>query len=177
MILLSDVSTDSAAPTAQTQIPDTPATTTTTVETDAPTTESPTLAEQTASKSDTAAEEPIQQVPEPAYYDPNVFFNPFAPTTNIPEIAESSTRNLGPTNMQTFYNHHPSTHHWTRDHPLVQIIGHPNAPVMTRQRLHTDGENCIYALTVCQSEPKNIKETMTYDNLIESMQEEINQFK
>ena len=68
------------------------------------------------------------------------------------------------------------THKWTRDHPLVQIIGHPDAPIMTRQRLHTDGENCIYALTVCQEEPKNIKEAMPYDNWIESMQEEFQQF-
>lgn len=42
---------------------------------------------------------------------------------------------------------------------------------MKRQRLLTDGETCIYAVTVCQDEPKNIKETMTYDNWIESMQE------
>jgi hypothetical protein len=47
---------------------------------------------------------------------------------------------------------------------------------MTRQRLHTDGETCIYALTVCHEEPKNIKEAMTYDNWIESMQEEFQQF-
>lgn len=55
-----DVSTDSAAPTAQAQKPDTPATTTTTVETDTPTTESPTPDEQPTSNTDTAAEEPIQ---------------------------------------------------------------------------------------------------------------------
>ena len=48
---------------------------------------------------------------------------------------------------------------------------------MTRQRLQTDGETCIYALTVCQTEPKNIKEAMTYDNWIESMQEELQQFE
>jgi hypothetical protein len=48
---------------------------------------------------------------------------------------------------------------------------------MTRQRLHTDGETCIYALTVCQVKPKNIKEAMTYDNWIESMQEELQSFK
>lgn len=79
--------------------------------------------------------------------------------------------------MHDAYQHHPSTHRWTKDHTLVQIIGHPDAPIMTRQRLHTDGETCIYALTVCQDEPKNIKEVMTYDNWITSMQKETQQFK
>ena len=64
-----------------------------------------------------------------------------------------------------------------KDHPLENIIGNPNQPVVTRQRLHSDGEHCIYALTVCQSEPKNIKDAMTKDSWIESMQEELNQFK
>ncbi|GJV38939.1 retrovirus-related pol polyprotein from transposon TNT 1-94 [Tanacetum coccineum] len=31
---------------------------------------------------------------------------------------------------------------------------------MTRQRLHTDSEVCMYALTVSTIEPKNIKEAM-----------------
>lgn len=79
--------------------------------------------------------------------------------------------------MRDNYQIHPSTHKWTRDHPLVQIIGHPDEPIMTRQRRQTDGETCIYALTVCQTEPKNIKEAMTYDNWIESMQEELQQFE
>nr|GEV84327.1 hypothetical protein [Tanacetum cinerariifolium] len=31
--------------------------------------------------------------------------------------------------------------HWTKDHPLNQVIGDPSKPVMTRQRLHMDSEN------------------------------------
>lgn len=79
--------------------------------------------------------------------------------------------------MRDNYQLHHSTHKWTRDHPLVQIIGHPDAPILTRKQLHTDGETCIYALTVCQAEPKNNKEAMTYDNWIESMQEELQSFE
>ena len=90
---------------------------------------------------------------------------------------EPSTSTSTSSHVHDNYNTHPSTHKWTRDHPLVQVIGHPNAPVMTRHHLHTDGETCIYALTVCQEEPKNIKEALTYDNWIESMQEELQQFK
>ncbi|GJV14727.1 copia protein [Tanacetum coccineum] len=48
---------------------------------------------------------------------------------------------------------------------------------MTRQRLHTDFEVCMYALTVSTVEPKNIKEAMADHSWIESMQDELNQFK
>ena len=71
--------------------------------------------------------------------------------------------------MHQNFQHYPSTHKWTKDHPLVNVIGNPDNPLMTQKRLHTDGETCIYALTVYQAEPKNIKEALTYDNWIESM--------
>ncbi|GJX63333.1 hypothetical protein Tco_0296233 [Tanacetum coccineum] len=59
--------------------------------------------------------------------------------------------------------------------PLDQVIGDPSKPVMTRQRLHTDSEVCMYALTVSTIEPKNIKEAMADHSWIESMQDELNQ--
>ncbi|GKF85170.1 retrovirus-related pol polyprotein from transposon TNT 1-94 [Tanacetum coccineum] len=48
---------------------------------------------------------------------------------------------------------------------------------MTRQRLHTDSEICMYALTISIIEPKNIKEAMADHSWIESMQDELNQFE
>ncbi|GJR76682.1 retrovirus-related pol polyprotein from transposon TNT 1-94 [Tanacetum coccineum] len=48
---------------------------------------------------------------------------------------------------------------------------------MTRQRLHTDSEVCMYALTFSTIEPKNIKEAMADHSWIESMQDELNQFE
>nr|GEX50142.1 retrovirus-related Pol polyprotein from transposon TNT 1-94 [Tanacetum cinerariifolium] len=42
--------------------------------------------------------------------------------------------------------------------------------------LESDGEMCMYALTVSQTEPKNIKEAMANSSWIESMQEELYQF-
>ncbi|GJQ99365.1 retrovirus-related pol polyprotein from transposon TNT 1-94 [Tanacetum coccineum] len=48
---------------------------------------------------------------------------------------------------------------------------------MTRQRLHTDFEICMYALTVSTIKPKNIKEAMADHSWIESMQDELNQFE
>ncbi|GKF78500.1 retrovirus-related pol polyprotein from transposon TNT 1-94, partial [Tanacetum coccineum] len=46
---------------------------------------------------------------------------------------------------------------------------------MTRRRLHTDAEVCMYTLTVSTTEPKNIKEAMLDHGWIESMQDELNQ--
>ncbi|GJT63823.1 hypothetical protein Tco_1015303 [Tanacetum coccineum] len=48
---------------------------------------------------------------------------------------------------------------------------------MTRRRLHTNSEVRMYALTVSTTEPKNIKEAMLDHSWIESIQDELNQFK
>ncbi|GJX26623.1 integrase, catalytic region, zinc finger, CCHC-type containing protein [Tanacetum coccineum] len=57
------------------------------------------------------------------------------------------------------------------------IIGDPSKPVMTCQKLQTDSEVCMYALTISTIEPKNIKEAMADHSWIESMQDELNQFE
>ncbi|GKE52808.1 retrovirus-related pol polyprotein from transposon TNT 1-94 [Tanacetum coccineum] len=48
---------------------------------------------------------------------------------------------------------------------------------MTRRRLYTDAEICTYVLIVSTTESKNIKEVMLDHSWIESMQDELNQFK
>ncbi|GJU74391.1 retrovirus-related pol polyprotein from transposon TNT 1-94 [Tanacetum coccineum] len=48
---------------------------------------------------------------------------------------------------------------------------------MTHKRLQTDPEVCMYALTVNNLEPKNIKEAMSDHSWIESMQDELHQFE
>nr|GEY43760.1 Gag-Pol polyprotein [Tanacetum cinerariifolium] len=58
-----------------------------------------------------------------------------------------------------------------------QVIGEPSRPVLTRNQLRSDGDMCMYALTVSTMEPKNVKEAMTDRAWIESMQEELLQFK
>nr|GEU35537.1 integrase, catalytic region, zinc finger, CCHC-type, peptidase aspartic, catalytic [Tanacetum cinerariifolium] len=61
-------------------------------------------------------------------------------------------------------------------HPLEQVIRNPSQSVRTRRQLESDVEMCMFALTVSQTEPKNIKEAMTDSAWIESMQEELYQF-
>nr|GEZ74953.1 integrase, catalytic region, zinc finger, CCHC-type, peptidase aspartic, catalytic [Tanacetum cinerariifolium] len=61
-------------------------------------------------------------------------------------------------------------------HPLEQVIGNPSQSVRTRRHLESDGEMCMFILTVSRTEPKNIKETMADSAWIESMQKELHQF-
>nr|GEU41553.1 retrovirus-related Pol polyprotein from transposon TNT 1-94 [Tanacetum cinerariifolium] len=71
----------------------------------------------------------------------------------------------------------PQVLHTLTDHPLEQVIGEPSQPVLIRNQLRSDGDMCMYALTVSIMEPKNVKEAMIYPSWIESMQEELLQFK
>nr|GEV47516.1 retrovirus-related Pol polyprotein from transposon TNT 1-94 [Tanacetum cinerariifolium] len=58
-----------------------------------------------------------------------------------------------------------------------QVIEEPSQPVLIRNQLRSDGDMCMYALTVSTMEPKTVKEAMTDPSWIESMQEELLQFK
>nr|GEV42896.1 putative reverse transcriptase domain-containing protein [Tanacetum cinerariifolium] len=84
---------------------------------------------------------------------------------------------VDPSNMYTFYQPYPHEFQCTKDHPLEQMIGEPSRPVLTRNQLRSDGDMCIYALTVSTMESKNIKEAMTDPAWIESMQKELFEFK
>nr|GFB17582.1 retrovirus-related Pol polyprotein from transposon TNT 1-94 [Tanacetum cinerariifolium] len=92
------------------------------------------------------------------------------------ESVVSSTRYVDPSNMHTFYQPYPHNYQWTKDHPLEQVIGEPSRPVLTKNQLKTDGDMCIYALTVSIMEPKSVKEALIDPAWIESMQEELHQF-
>nr|GEX80512.1 hypothetical protein [Tanacetum cinerariifolium] len=109
--------------------------------------------------------------PAPTYDE---FINIFC--TPVQDRGETSSRHIDSSNMYTFYQRYPSEHRWTKDHPLEQVIGNPSQSVRTRRQLESDGEMCMFALTVIQTEPKNIKEAMANSAWIESMQEELHQF-
>nr|GEY49980.1 retrovirus-related Pol polyprotein from transposon TNT 1-94 [Tanacetum cinerariifolium] len=95
-----------------------------------------------------------------AMFDGNTFVNPFEnPSKSADE--SSSSQNVDPSNMHTFYQPYPHEFQWTKDHPLEQVIGEPSRPVLTRNQLRPNGDMCIYALTVSPMEPKNVKEAIT----------------
>ncbi|GJS34757.1 retrovirus-related pol polyprotein from transposon TNT 1-94, partial [Tanacetum coccineum] len=83
------------------------------------------------------------------------FTNPFC--TPVQENAESSSRNIGTSNMHTFNQPQDSEYRWTTDHPLTQVCGNPSKPVQTRQQLVTDPEMCMFALTVSIVEQKTLR--------------------
>nr|GEW88328.1 hypothetical protein [Tanacetum cinerariifolium] len=102
------------------------------------------------------------------------FTNPFCALTQ--DVAESSSHNIGTSNVPTFNQPQVSEYRWTKDHPLEQVRRNPSRPVQTRQQLAIDPEMCMYALTVRTAEPKNIKDAMADSAWIEAMQEELHQF-
>nr|GEV53661.1 hypothetical protein [Tanacetum cinerariifolium] len=71
---------------------------------------------------------------------------------------------------------HDSLSPGPQHHPLEQVIGNPSQSVRTRRQLESDGEMCLFALSVSRTEPKNIKEAMADSAWIESMQKELHQF-
>nr|GFB30164.1 hypothetical protein [Tanacetum cinerariifolium] len=109
-----------------------------------------------------------------AQVDDDEFINIFC--TPVQDRGETLSRHVDSSNMYTFYQRHPSEHRWTKDHPLEQVIGNPSQSVRTRRQLESDGEMCMFALTVSRTESKNIKEAMADSAWIESMQEELHQF-
>nr|GEZ02086.1 Gag-Pol polyprotein [Tanacetum cinerariifolium] len=115
-----------------------------------------------------------QMIGEYAQVENDEFINIFC--TPVQDRGETSSRHVDSSNMHTFYQHHPFEHRWTKDHPLEQVIGKPSQYVRTRHQLESDGEMCMFALTVSRTKPKNIKEAMADFAWIESMQEELHQF-
>nr|GEV90379.1 hypothetical protein [Tanacetum cinerariifolium] len=114
-----------------------------------------------------------QTTPDPTFQN-DEFINIFC--TPVQDRGETSSRHVDSSNMHRFYQHHPSKHRWTKDHPLEQIIGNPSQSIKTRRQLESDGEMCMFALTVSRTESKNTKEAMADSAWIKSMQEELHQF-
>nr|GFC76006.1 hypothetical protein [Tanacetum cinerariifolium] len=84
-------------------------------------------------------------VEEYAQVENDEFINIFC--TPIQDRGETSSRHVDSLNMHTFYQHHPSKHRGTKDHPLKQVIGNPSQSVRTRRQLESDGKMCMFALT------------------------------
>nr|GEZ13730.1 hypothetical protein [Tanacetum cinerariifolium] len=90
-----------------------------------------------------------KMISENAQVEDDEFINIFC--TPIQDQGETSSRHVDSSNMHTFYQRHPSEHRWTKDHPLEQVIRNPSQSVRTRHQLESDGEMCMFALTVAVS--------------------------
>nr|GEV67019.1 hypothetical protein [Tanacetum cinerariifolium] len=114
----------------------------------------------------------VDELNSNAMVDGNTFVNPFANSSTSAD-ASSSLQNVDPSNMHTFYQPYPHEFPWTKDHPLEQVIGELSRPVLTRNQLRSDGDMCMYALSVSTMKPKSVKEAMIDPAWIDSMQEEL----
>nr|GEV88333.1 retrovirus-related Pol polyprotein from transposon TNT 1-94 [Tanacetum cinerariifolium] len=90
-----------------------------------------------------------------AMVDGNTFFNPFTKLSTS-ATASSSSQNVDPSNMHTFYQPYPHEFQWSKDHPLEQVIGEPSRPVLTRNQLRSDGDMYITSSWVLVPAPDNI---------------------
>nr|GFB77994.1 retrovirus-related Pol polyprotein from transposon TNT 1-94 [Tanacetum cinerariifolium] len=73
-----------------------------------------------------------------AMFDGNTFVNPFA-NTSTSAAESSSSQNVDPSNMHTFYQPYPHEFQWTKDHPL--------------------GQSCLVVRGYCQEEGIDFKES------------------
>nr|GEZ34593.1 retrovirus-related Pol polyprotein from transposon TNT 1-94 [Tanacetum cinerariifolium] len=92
------------------------------------------------------AEESHDNQAEEEHLPDDEFTNPFC--IPVHEVVESSSHNIGNSNVPTFNQPQVSEYRWTKDHPIKQVCGNPSRPVQTRRQLATDPEMCMFALTV-----------------------------
>nr|GEX42778.1 hypothetical protein [Tanacetum cinerariifolium] len=112
---------------------------------------------------------------EVAEFDSDTFTNPFAPPDT--SSAKSSSRIVDTINMHTFQQPPIHTKRWTKDHPLVTIIGDPSKPVSTRHQLSTHALWCYLHAFLAKKDSKNYKEAMKDSCWIVTMQDEIHEFE
>nr|GFC15654.1 integrase, catalytic region, zinc finger, CCHC-type, peptidase aspartic, catalytic [Tanacetum cinerariifolium] len=96
--------------------------------------------------------------------------------TNIP-ITSQDVDELNPNAMvdgNAFVNPFANSSTSDAESSSLQNVDPSN---MHTNQIRSDGDMCMYALTVSTMEPKNVKEAMTDPAWIESMQEELFQFK
>nr|GEW26446.1 hypothetical protein [Tanacetum cinerariifolium] len=63
----------------------------------------------------------VDELNSHAMVDGNTFVNPFA-NSSTSVAASSSSQNVDPSNMHTFYQPYPHEFQWTKDHPLEQNV-------------------------------------------------------
>nr|GEV14310.1 hypothetical protein [Tanacetum cinerariifolium] len=90
---------------------------------------------------------------------------------------EDSTSQGSSSNVRPIHTPFKSLGRWNKDHPIANVIGDPSRSVSTREQLHTDAMWCYFDAFLTSLEQKNFKQAMTKPSWIDSMQEEIHEFK
>nr|GEW95649.1 ribonuclease H-like domain-containing protein [Tanacetum cinerariifolium] len=82
------------------------------------------------------------------------FTNPLC--APIQDVAESSSHNIGNSNVPTFNQPQVSEYRWTKDHLLELVYGNPSRPVQTRRQLATDLEMSHKSFPIYQMDVKTV---------------------
>ncbi|GJT93540.1 retrovirus-related pol polyprotein from transposon TNT 1-94 [Tanacetum coccineum] len=122
--------------------------------------------------SDHVSSDPVPQCPATVLEQDSLSPGPQSPE-NVPQVADTVTTS---NELELLYSPMFSellngTSHVVSKSSAVRAADNPDKHC----QLETDGEMCMFALTVSRTEPKNIKEAMADSAWIESMQEELHQ--
>ncbi|KAJ9550150.1 hypothetical protein OSB04_014195 [Centaurea solstitialis] len=125
-----------------------------------------TISEDTSSVESPQVQNSIIPIPE------NQEIIPIVDSSQVQEADIGSIHTDSSYDLQ-LYRPLPHTTKWTRDHPLHQIIGDPNAPVQTRS---ATANECLFAAFLANFEPLKVADALADPDWFMAMQDEINQF-
>ncbi|GKB88571.1 retrovirus-related pol polyprotein from transposon TNT 1-94 [Tanacetum coccineum] len=92
-------------------------------------------------------------------------------------LHEDSTSQGSSSNVRQIHTPFEHLGRWTKDHPIVNMIGDPSRSASTRKQLQTDAMWCYFDAFLSSVKPKNFKQAMTEPSWIDAMQEEIYEFE
>ncbi|GJR14038.1 retrovirus-related pol polyprotein from transposon TNT 1-94 [Tanacetum coccineum] len=100
-------------------------------------------------------------------------------STSIDQDAPSSKSTSQGSSSNVRKIHTPFEHigKWTKNHPILNMIGDPSRSVSMGKQLQTDAMWCYFDAFLTSVEPKNFKQAMTELSWIDAMQEEIDEFE
>ncbi|GJT43188.1 hypothetical protein Tco_0951903 [Tanacetum coccineum] len=92
-------------------------------------------------------------------------------------LHEDSTSQGSSSNVRPYYTPFEHLGRYTKEHPIVNVIGDPSRSDSIRKQLETDTMWCYFDAFLTLVEPKNFKQAMTEPSWIDAMQDEIHEFK
>nr|GEW62700.1 hypothetical protein [Tanacetum cinerariifolium] len=92
-------------------------------------------------------------------------------------LHEDSTSQGSSSNVRPSHTPFELLGKWTKNHPIANVIRDPSHSVFTRNQLQTDAIWCYFDAFLTSVEPKTYKEAMLEASWIDTMQEEIHEFK
>ncbi|GJR35262.1 hypothetical protein Tco_1210946 [Tanacetum coccineum] len=90
---------------------------------------------------------------------------------------EDSTSQGSSSNVRPYHTPFEHLGRYTKEHPIVNVIGDPSRSDSIRKQLKTDTMWCYFDAFLTLVEPKNFKQAMTEPSWIDAMQDEIHEFK